>query len=611
VHVVPVVVGIVVAAVLAGFVYLGRERLGMEGAGLAVLRTAAFSALLVALINPGCMRRQSGSDATVLLDASLSFDTPGGKWDAAVDSARALAGSGPVLRFGTALSSRESERPTDGASRLDDALRAAVGRGQPVVVVTDGEIDDAASLPPSLLHRVRVVSLPRDTVPNAALLDVVVPDRVLRGDTIDVSLVVGTWGALSDTAVGRIDAFVRDRRVYSGGVLIPASPGRARRSVSIPPSALAAGDHVVRFVLDVSGDVQSTDNVRLRRIRVSDQPGVVVLIDPADVEGRFLVRELAEVVPAGVRGYGRIAGSTWLDVSTAAPVDEATVEASARNAVLVVLRGGERSDLTQGARGLWHWPAASDPRAELFEGDWYVTETLPPSPVAARLASLEWDSLPPLSGIVPVAPGSLEWVGITGRLGRRGADQPLLMGHDSAGVRRLTTASTGFWRWALRGGAAREAYRTFIASGIDWLLGTGGVERESAIVASSVVQRGLPVVFRHTAEEPLDTAVVTVQGADTTRQFRLQFDAAGTARITLAPGVYQWSVPGVARARGIVAVEEFSDEFPLAPVTLSSRSAEVTEATIVAYARENWWLFSLAVVMLLFEWGWRQRRGLP
>ena len=32
---------------------------------------------------------------------------------------------------------------------------------------------------------------------------------------------------------------------------------------------------------------------------------------------------------------------------------------------------------------------------------------------------------------------------------------------------------------------------------------------------------------------------------------------------------------------------------------------------IMRRAREVWWLFAVAMVALMSEWGWRQRRGLP
>ena len=190
-------VGVVLAtlfvAVMAGTVYLKRERLGVQGAGLAALRTVALGALFLALFNPGRLSRVTGGTPMVLLDASLSMGATGGQWQAALDTARALSRSGgeagTILRFGLGISPFDTLAPGDGASRLRDALEATVGRAGPVFVVSDGEIQDGAVLPPSLTHGVTTVILPRDTVANAALLDVAVSRPVQQDDSITVGLV--------------------------------------------------------------------------------------------------------------------------------------------------------------------------------------------------------------------------------------------------------------------------------------------------------------------------------------------------------------------------------------------------------------------------------------
>ena len=81
-------VGVVLAtlfvAVLAGIVYLRRERLGVQGAGLAALRTVALGVLFLALFNPGRLSRVTGGTPMVLLDASLSMGATGGQWQDAL-----------------------------------------------------------------------------------------------------------------------------------------------------------------------------------------------------------------------------------------------------------------------------------------------------------------------------------------------------------------------------------------------------------------------------------------------------------------------------------------------------------------------------------------------
>ena len=92
-------------------------------------------------------------------------------------------------------------------------------------VVSDGEIQDATTLPPSLTRGVANVVLPRDTVPNAALLEVVLSRRVTRDDSNSVTLVIGTWGDLGTTAA-TVEVFSGARRLVRRPVTLPPTPGR-------------------------------------------------------------------------------------------------------------------------------------------------------------------------------------------------------------------------------------------------------------------------------------------------------------------------------------------------------------------------------------------------
>jgi len=596
-------------AVAAAAIYLGRERAGVPGLGLAGLRAVALGALLLALFNPVSTDRVTGGPPTVLLDASLSMQASGGHWRTALDTALALVrGGGTLLRFGANVTPADTMLPDDGASRLAEALRAAVGRPGPVVVVTDGEVDDIGGIPPSLLQGVTTLVLPRDTMRNAALLDIEGRESVLQGDTIGVDAFIGSWGGFASGDSATLDVFIGQQRVRGERISLPASPGTARRRITLPTSSMSAGTHVLRFVLTAPGDDEPGDDERLRAITVSTQPAIVVVVDPADTEGRFLSRELSNVARGGVRGYARIGQDRWVDMETLRQVNGSTVQSAARSAALVVVRG----DATvAGANARWHWPAASDPSAEFFDGDWYVTPELPSSPFAGRFASVPWDSLPPLTGIIPVVASGRQWVALTGRLGRRGADRPLLIGDDSLGTRRLLTAASGWWRWALRGGVSLEAYRALIAAGTDWLLESGVHRSDRVLDVSAVVPRGMPTRFSWVGGEGQpDSLTIVLAASDTTIPTTLRFDAAGVALTSLPPGVYRWSSPEVRGVNGITIVEPYSDEFHLRPVTLTDSPGTGGFSLVVRHAREKWWLYVLAVLALIAEWAWRQRRGL-
>src|SRR5207249_11178849 len=99
--------------------------------------------------NPTAARVEAGgASPLVLLDASLSMAGHGGRWQDALDTARALAQGGVIWRFGERVAGFDTLPPRDGASRLAPALDAAAARGGPVTVVSDGAIADLAHLPP-------------------------------------------------------------------------------------------------------------------------------------------------------------------------------------------------------------------------------------------------------------------------------------------------------------------------------------------------------------------------------------------------------------------------------------------------------------------------------
>ena len=61
------VIATIVMGVIAAVVYVGRERLGAQGLGLAALRTVALGALFLALFNPGRLQRAPSGAPSVSL----------------------------------------------------------------------------------------------------------------------------------------------------------------------------------------------------------------------------------------------------------------------------------------------------------------------------------------------------------------------------------------------------------------------------------------------------------------------------------------------------------------------------------------------------------------
>ena len=142
-----VVLVIVVAASLAAFTYLYLEQTGRRGWPALVLRAVAWAALGLLLLNVGCPVAGTTLRPLVLLDASLSMAAAGGEWPAARDSA---ARWGEVRRFGDERGVADTAA-SRGRSLLAPALLAASASDRPVIVATDGEIEDAADIPADIL----------------------------------------------------------------------------------------------------------------------------------------------------------------------------------------------------------------------------------------------------------------------------------------------------------------------------------------------------------------------------------------------------------------------------------------------------------------------------
>ena len=353
------------AIAAAAYVYLVRERLGLAGAGLTVLRAAAFLTLLALLANAAVRRSWRNAPATVALDASLSMQVGGATWHRALDTTAALAGShGLVVRFGDGTRPFDSAPPEEGRSRVGDVLRLAAARGGPAVVVTDGELEDVATLPPELRERLRIVLLPRIERPGLAVTEAAVPERVLAGDSIPLSVELATWGDLGDST-GALTIRRDGRTVLQRTVPLPPSPGRGRRTVTLPPGVLGSGVHALEIEVRAAGDPERRDDVRLRMVTVSDLPAAVLVARPLDWEARFLARELADLVPGGVEAFGDLGGGRWVDLRSQARVGGARVEAALRGAALVLVRGSVPG--TERARRVWRWPGGGSGGQSMFQ----------------------------------------------------------------------------------------------------------------------------------------------------------------------------------------------------------------------------------------------------
>ncbi|HXO84587.1 MAG TPA: hypothetical protein VN803_03580 [Gemmatimonadales bacterium] len=578
---------------------------------LVILRAVAVLALILLLWNPASSHiLPSGDQPIVLLDASLSMS--GAAWKAALDSARSGRGGALIWRFGTRVDAFDTMPPRDGATRLGPALEAAAGRAGEVIVVTDGEIEDAASIPADLLRRPRVMLQPRAPGFDAYVANVDGTRHVTRSDTVRLKVsygVAGPRGSGLGTRSASIVVSVGDRRLTSQRVTLPDS-GTISTEITIPVSRIPSpGWTVLDVRLDGVRDAESRDDARLFAIDVSLEPAAVVFASPPDWEARFLARTLSDVARIPVKVFVETEPGRWRDAATLAPVATSELSRAAANARLLAAVGDpQRARPFIGASRstrLW-WPTNGQ------GGDWYV-ERPQASLLSAVLSGVLWDSLPPATAVVTAPPqtDSAGTVVLSARLARRGPARPIVRLDQRDGGREATVGAAGLWRWAFRGGAAEEAYRSLVAALVDWLLGEWGAgTRERVVLESPEVPNGLPVVWRWAGADDPRPLALTLRAGDSTRTDTLRFDAAGRAELLLPPGIYRYAVSGGAE-QGVVAVETYSDEWlPRAP-SLRAQPGEATARLASTGLRDRWWLFVIAIAALATEWALRRRQGLP
>jgi hypothetical protein len=592
---------VLLAFALSALTYLRLERVGRPVWAPLIFRAIAWASLGLLLVNLSCPVRGTPRRPLILLDASLSLGAAGGRWDEARDSAIRW---GEVRAFGDERPVRDTV-PSRGRSLLAPALLAASASERPVVIVSDGEIEDRQDIPPDILDRSGVRLFSREPRPDFAVTSVEGPARITAGDSLPLEVVVQSRGlARLDTAT--IEVTSGGRRLGRRAVrLTGENAGRAR--IVIPSTSLSPGTQLLRISPARKLDDEPRTDTRLHLVTVTPTPGVVLLAGPGDWDSRFLFRTIREVSRLPVRGYVRLEGSRWRSMSDLRPVPLAQVRRAVRQADLLVLKGGVGA-LAEGsrARGWWIWPSGETGGAPV-PGDWYLV-TAPSSPLGGAFLGQPVDSFPPAVQLTPIPPLAESWTALSAQLGRRGPVRPAVFGSQSGRVRRVTVAVDGLWRWAFRGGSSEQAYRSWVAATASWLL--GGVDSTEGITRplQPVVQNGRPVTFEWLGSGPAQPIPLTWSGGGRQWVDTLHFDGNGRATVWLEPGEYRYRTqPG---GTGLVAVEEFSDELLPRPVTLTAHQPRTSLPGQRSSARDWLWLFALCVLALSGEWFTRRRLGL-
>lgn len=637
----------------AFFVYGRRESAGRGRHLLAALRAATLALILLLLFDPRLPGAVvgPGPGRMVLLDASLSMAAPvGGRtvWQRAIRLAQ-QSGAERVIVFGDVARSVAADslsvlKPTDAHSRLTPALRAAAEAGATRVrVLTDGRLEDGAEARQEAADAglpVEVVDLGTARL-DRSLAEVEAPAWAEVGKGVDIRVGVAWSGGDSTRARQPVQV-----RAVGGGAMAeatvePRGPGLLGTTVlHLQPKAPPSGG-LVRFDLAlIPHDSIPADDSRSVYVYIAERPaGIVVVSFQPDWEPRFLQPILGDALGLPAQGFLRLGvdryASTGGALTAGKPATEAEARAAAEQANLLVLHGVSATSpawalaLLRQARRVIVFPAGPLPQGSLpavvpppTPADWYIAPEPPASPVSAYLAGLVADSLPPLAELRVVQPPAGAWAILDAQRDRSGPRVPAVVAGQSSGRRWVVATGSGYWRWAFRGGVAREAYRSLWSALAGWLAhDVSGV----APLAVRPVQWAVPRSEAVGWEAPglaADSLVVSMTDSAGTAVMDTSVRvAAGDTAWTRppVPGNYRYAVSAfaggkpVGRSTGPLTVEDYSPDY--ARQIFDWRRApgarqQVAVAGGVRPLHESVWPYALILVLLSLEWALRRRWGL-
>jgi hypothetical protein len=393
----------------------------------------------------------------------------------------------------------------------------------------------------------------------------------------------------------------------------------------------------------LAGDAFPSDDEAVAYMTAGREEGGLVLVSfRPDWEARVLLSVLAEATGLPAMGYLRVGPDRFAPMGRAlqrgSPRDSAAVRAAAQGAAVLVLHGLDtRSDgwsrsLARRSSRVLHWPtdAAGAAAAGIAAGapqggEWYPVSGARASPLAADLAGVDFRELPPLTAVLPVDGAVPPTVPLELQLGGTGPGRPALVLGASGGARRAVVLSSGFWRWAARDGAPRDAYRRLWSGVAGWLLAEDPSAAAGEVRPERWVMRaGRTLAWWIPAEGP-DTVRLEILGVEGgTVLDTVLARGAGATTPRLPAGAYRYRAVGGGEVvgEGRFDVEARSEEMlprpavPQLPATafpgaaVGRRSGSGTVDAAGAPLRRSPWPYLLVLLLLSAEWVGRRRAGL-
>ncbi|MEQ1692639.1 MAG: hypothetical protein ABMA00_15220 [Gemmatimonas sp.] len=236
-------IAIALGLLVAWIAYARAATPGQRGRVVLLAMLRAVAVLLVAALFLGAPASPPRAAAPLLaIDASASWRRAGGddsttvrelrgQWQAIAREQRiadAVVLVGDSLRDVSVVDITQLV-PADAASRVRSAVDRAAALGRPMLLLTDGEVDDAESLADAPLgSQVRVLA--RTPRRDAALADLTVPASASAGDTLQVAALLASGAAGSTEGSMRITL----DGVEAGRAAVPALAAFATTRITLP-----------------------------------------------------------------------------------------------------------------------------------------------------------------------------------------------------------------------------------------------------------------------------------------------------------------------------------------------------------------------------------------
>jgi hypothetical protein len=565
---------------------------------LASLRAFAWIIMLALLLDaPAGPRRAVPAIAALDVSASWMRGGDSALWRRAIATARSA--SSDLLIWGdSARSGNAPSVPRDVATYALPLAERALAVGRPLVLVTDGELDDPTALT-SLPAGSRVEVLAHPPAIDAAVIALDAPRAVVAGDTFEARVTVragelAVAGARLSLAVGSdVIATMPIDTLAAGLERTLTMRGKIDGAVRSVP--LAA-------VITAAGDVEHRNDTLATAVQVAPAAGAVLASTSPDFDARFLVPVLRGAISLPTRAYYRVAPGTWRQDGTLAAVSEQAVRAALAEAPLAILHGdtalfGAPRAITKGSLLLYA------PSADTL-GEWYPVAA-PASPITALLSGVPWDSLAPLSVSAGVHG---EWTGLLAAPARSAERRVAIAGSES-GRRTVIVGASGLWRWAFRGGVSGDAYATLWGGIFDWLTAERPDSR-AALPADAIVRAGDRIRWRRgTGSDTLVRVELRRRGDARIDTLALHFAGPGALPESdpLDAGTYETRVSGGSSLLIVNATRE------LLPRRANVRTGAVGGAAPFGdqpRLRDFHWIYLLLLGALCAEWLLRRHTGL-